>query len=143
MIPSRKDVRKGVADLLRANVTAAQVIYHYQEGDFGGASPVVRVTSAGSSRPRLTLRGQKTFFFLGIEVFVLYRDENNPSAWTPENAEDALDDVEQQVSQILIGSHNTPLWNDITFEARSMIDTIVLGGVTYVYEVIPIQVEVF
>lgn len=144
--PNRSEARVVLAELLEAGVSSAQAVYHYQADDFGGQSPVVCVTSRASDRKRLTLgdtRGQAAFGY-DLHTFVLYRDPENPEAWTPAQAEDALDLIEQEIFAVVLANPKTAAWRAIAYaEPTEARDTVIIGGVIYLHEVIPVAVSVF
>lgn len=143
---NRSVARKAFAELLEAEATSAQAVYDHQADDFAGQSPVICVTSAASERTRLTLadtRGQATFA-VDVHTFVLYRDPEDPEAWGPEQAEDALDQLEQEVAAVVLSNPRTDAWKAIAYaeptEARSVVE---IGGVVYLHEVIPVAMRVY
>lgn len=138
---SRETVRKELAGLFESLTPAAQAVYDYQAAEFEGKSPVVMITSAGTTRMNLTTQGMKARIFFGVHIFVLHADPD--SGWTEADAEDALDQVEYEVSLILEAHQRTSYWESIEWEGSSIIDKITVSGDPYLYEVIPIAVEVF
>jgi hypothetical protein len=141
---TRKDIRATLAALLAANVPSAQAVYAYQVADFQGQSPVIALTSSGSERAPMTLRGARSTFWINAHVFVLYADA--ASGWTEEMAEDALDQVEGEIAAVVGNPDNarSVSWEAIFYNGRSNADqAAVIGGETYLHEVIPLQVEVF
>lgn len=143
---NRSAARAALAELLEAEVTSAAAVYGYQADDFEGQSPVLCVTSRASERQRVTLgdtSGRATFGF-DLHTFVLYRDPENPGAWTPAQAEDALDQVEQEVATVILTHPRTAAWRGIAYaEPSEARDVVVIGGITYLHEVIPVAVAVF
>lgn len=146
MPANRSESRKALASFLQSEVTAATAVYDHQADDFDGQSPVICVTSRASDRKRLTLgdtRGQATFGF-DLHVFVLYRDPQAPTVWTPAQAEDALDQLEQQVWSAILAHPRTAAWRAIAYaEPSEARDIVPLGGVVYLHEVIPVAVSVY
>src|SRR5262245_52350329 len=96
MTANRKPLRAALRTLLKAEVSAAQEVYGYGKARFGGQSPVVAITSAGSERARLTMQGSQLTATFEVHTFVIHSDPD--SNWTEEHAEDTLDDVEQQIA---------------------------------------------
>lgn len=139
--PSRKAIRKELAALLAANVPSVQSVYDYAKPDLEGETPVILVTGMGIERPRMTLQGNKTTIYLVAELFVLYSDE--ATGWTPDQAEDALDDLEQEVAVVLqdYKSHDG-YWKTAYYGDRSQIAKLPIGGYVYLYEVLPFNMEV-
>lgn len=143
---SRQESRATLASFLAAEVASAQAVYGHQADDFAGQSPVVCVTSRASDRKRLTLgdtRGQATFGY-DLHTFVLYRDPANPETWTPAQAEDALDLLEQEIWAAILAHPKTAAWRAIAYaEPTEARDVVIIGGVTYLHEVIPVAVSVY
>ncbi len=142
MSANRADVRKTIATLIRANSSLAQVVYSCMPADFQGQSPVVTVTGAGSERPRMTLRGGKTTFHLVVETFVLYSDPTATPPWTEANAEDAMDGLELEIATIVDKNPSGSGWSDLRYETVSAVSKVTIGGKAYLYEAIPLVVEV-
>ena len=141
-ITSRQVAREAIASLIRARSTLAQVVYEYMPGNFAGASPVVTITGSGSERPRMTLRGVKTQFHLMVETFVLYADPDASPPWTEHDAENTLDALEAEVAQIVENNASGERWSSLTYETTSVVSKVTIGGVAYLYEAIPLVVEV-
>ena len=140
---SRETVRKDLYGLLEAGVPAAELVIAYQSSDFGGKSPVVMITSAGTTRQQFTAIGLKGRFYFGIHVFVLHADPDSVPPWTEEDAEDMIDQVEYEIAQVFGANQTSEYWQGITWEDTSIIDKITVSGDPFLYEVIPVAVEVF
>lgn len=139
---SRREVRQAIASLIRAQSTLAQAVYPYLPPDFAGSSPVITVTGAGSERPRITMRGVKTSFRLVVETFVLYSDPSATPPWTPEDAENTMDDLEADIAVIVANNPTGECWNALSYETVSAVSKVSIGGVAYLYEAIPLTAEV-
>jgi hypothetical protein len=137
---SRETVRKAFATLLESGVTQAQDVYPYQVGDFNGQSPVLVVTSGGTERRNLTLRNRIPKYWFDIHVFVLYAEPD--ASWGEDDAEDALDNIEQAIATIIDANQQTANWSKIDYDGRSKADSLVIAGTEYRHEVIPVVVEV-
>lgn len=142
---NRATVRAAFASLLNTALVSSgsgivQAVYAYRAGDFGGQSPVVVVTSAGSLRERYTFQGTKPSYLLDTFVFVAYSEGD--TSWDAEDSEDALDDIEAKIAEVLDSNQRTANWNGLTQEgpsnAREDVD---IGGVAYRREVITIRVD--
>ena len=120
----------------------AQAVYNYQIGDFAGQSPVVTVSSGGSLRSRRTITNTNwdNVFYLNVHVFVLYAEPDNVN-WTDAHAEDALDDIERRIADVLMINRSTANWDVINYAGRSNRISIDIGGDEYSTEIIPTQVE--
>jgi hypothetical protein len=141
MSASRKDIRETFANLLRDLVTAAQVVYDHQPGDFGGQSPAVTVGSGGSERSSFTFAGSQSVFYLDVHVFVRVGEDGGP--YTQADAEDALDAVEQQIAASLDAVRRGAKWESIDYAGRSEAAFVLVDGLEYKRESIPLQVTVF
>ncbi|MEZ4558733.1 MAG: hypothetical protein R3A10_08095 [Caldilineaceae bacterium] len=143
---SRKTCRDALATLLGTALVGdgkpAQAVYGYQVGDFAGASPVVTVSSAGSTRLRSSF-GQcwSNVFDLSIHVFVLYSDEGS---WGEDDAEDALDTIEAAVADVVLANAtDAGVWDLLSYaEEPTFTDAVEIGGVAYRRETIPVRCTV-
>lgn len=145
MSASRADMRKHLASLLETalvgNDKPAAAVFDYQVGDFNKLSPIVTVTSGPIERRHQGFAPcWHTTVTLLIHVFVLYADGNG---WTEENAEDAIDDIEATVADVLLANPQSDYWHKATYaEQPTLIDGIEIAGVEYRREVIAVQMEV-
>lgn len=137
---SRKVVREELAGLLEAGVPAAELVIDYQASEFDGKSPVLMITSAGTVRDMMTFDGLKAKFYFGVHVFVLHADPN--SGWTEAQAEDLIDQVEYEISLVFEANQRSQYWEAIVWEDTSVIDKITVSGEPFLYEVIPVSLEV-
>jgi hypothetical protein len=139
MTGNRKDVRKEVAAYLTANLVGTgkplQAVYPYKKSDFGGASPVGLVISAGSSRPVFTARGRRLIANLEVWIFVLYADPNGASREA--EAEDQIDDIEAALEPLLGGVEHEGMALD--YRQATVVTQLPVGGLVYLWEIIPIQ----
>lgn len=138
MTANRQTIRETIASGLSAAVTSAQAVYTHASGDIAGQSPVLRVLSAGSLRQPLSQRGNRALFYLTIQVWVLYADPD--AGYTEQNAEDALDQIENQIAAWLASSNS--IAQVINFAGRSAVTAVDLGGEAYMVEEIPLEVSV-
>jgi hypothetical protein len=138
---SRAQVRLELHSLLTEGVPSAEQVVKYQSADFQGKSPTVMVVGAGTMRSQFTVIGLKAKFYFGVHVFVLHADPD--SGWTEEDAEDAIDQVEFEIAQVFEANQKNQYWEAIQWEETSIVDRIVVSGDPFLYEVIPISVEVF
>jgi hypothetical protein len=142
MTPARTDGRKALAGLLdTALSTVVDAVYAYRVGDLAGQSPVVTVSSGGSDRPRLTARGGRSTNFYQIDVFVVYAVEG--TAWGEDEAEDAVDAIEQLIAGVVTANQVTANWAALDFSEQSQRVDVAIGGVEYIREVIQLQAEVY
>ena len=140
----RKTIREAFATLLTSALTAAQVVYDHQPGDFGGQSPAVTVGSGGSSRPPMTFQGNQTTVYLDVDVFVL-TSESAGGSYTQADAEDALDQVETQLAGVIAADANQEngTWNTLDYADRSQTEFVIVDGKEYKRERIPIAIGIF
>lgn len=140
---NRKTIRKAIADLLKVGLVGegkpVQAVYDHQVGDFNGQSPVVVVSSGGSLHEPGSFDGSHAAFWLNVQVFVLYASADGN--WNEEDAEDALDDIDEAISGIFSDNQVSLHWQSITQDERSLTDGIEIGGVEYRIELISIRVE--
>lgn len=141
MPADRAAARAALAQILAAEVSAAQAVYAYQPGDFGGQSPVVCVSSGPIRRPPLSFRGGQAALQLVVDVFVLYADEG--AGYTEADAEDALDQVEHQVAGVVARYQEAGAWNTLDYAGDTTVDFLTIGGVPYKHERIPLAALLF
>ncbi len=142
MSSSRKDIRTALANLLRANVSAAQAVYAYPPGDIAGQSPVLVVSSRGSRRSDLTFQGQQHDARLAIDVYAAV--PITAGSYTDETAADVLDTIEAQIADVVRDtSVLEPTWQAIDLDGDSTIEIGVWDGAPYYRERIPITVTVY
>lgn len=122
----------------------ASAVYNYQIGDFEGRSPVVIVSSGGSLREHFSISSGdwQNVFYLNIHTFVLYAQPSNVN-WTEAHAEDALDDIERRIADVIMTNRDNAAWDMIKFAGRSIRTSVDIGGDEYIMEAIPVQVEKF
>ena len=133
-VQSRKAVREEVGMLLTTRLTGAQQVYTDQPSGFGGQSPVVVVASSGSEREganKRTFGGPiAPLFALDVYVFVLA---------SATNADDALDDLEAAVAQLVADEPQAQTWTAIGYGGRTETEFVtVLDGSEYKRERIPL-----
>jgi len=139
---SRQELREAVANLLKAKSVVAQEIFPYLPSDFGGKSPIVCITGAGSERTRITSRGSKATFHIVAETFTLYSDPNATPPWTPQDAENTMDALEEDIATIVASNPSSEHWTSLMYETTSAVSKVTVGGVAYLYEIIPLVAEV-
>ncbi len=133
-VQSRRAVREEIGRLLRSRLTGAQQVYDDQPTSFDGQSPVVVVASSGSEREGTNKR---TFggpiaptFALDVYVFVVA---------TTTNADDALDDLEQAVAQLVSDAPIGATWTALGYGGPTETSfVVVLDSTEYKRERIPL-----
>ena len=145
-VASRAAVRAAIASGLAATgvmPTAKGNIYDYMRSGFAGVSPVVRVLSAGSVRPRDPQHGKPSRFYYTVQLWVLYFERGD--AGQQEAAEDTLDALEAELTAWLGNltvRSNPGLWRDLGWFDASRIDVRQVAGHSYIVEDVPIEVMV-
>lgn len=141
MIGTRKQVRKEFARLLAAALVGtglpAQAVYAYRIGDFLGQSPIVAVSSRGTQNAALSFQGIKAVHRLQVDIFVLYSNTNG--SWNEELAEDALDDIEKAIADVVQSNSTNTYWQLVTEPEISDRIDIVEGGTAYINEQIILE----
>lgn len=143
---SREVVRKALAAGLAADgvmPSAKGNIYAYMRSGFAGASPVVRVLSGGSERPRDAHHGKPSFFFFTVQMWVLYFERGTPAQQA--EAEDTLDALERELTAWmgdLSVRSNPGLWRDLGWVGASQVAVRPVQGHLYLVEDVQIEVTV-
>ncbi len=139
---SRKEVRQELAKILKGRMVSAQAVYSFQVANFGKASPVVYLTGSGSRRAKLTGRGYQSTFKINAHLFVLYASKDG--SWTEENAEDTLDQLEFELAVAVLDVQGNKIISEINYsEASNADDPVVIGGETYLHEIVPLETTCF
>lgn len=141
MSVSRRLIRQRLAQDLKGYLKSAESVYDHKPGQIEG-HPTVFVLSGGTSRDRTVTAGFGAVYYFEIHNLVLYADAS--VNWSEENAEDALDLLDYELSQFMAEKTNlkNELWKSIRYLGRSIIGKIIIGGNTYQDEIIPLQVFV-
>ncbi len=141
MVASRKAVRKALGVMLASIISDEAVsIVDYQATDIKSVAPAVVLTSAGTQRKRITMRGSSAVFTVDVHIFVLHISRKD--GWTESDAEDLLDDIEQQICEAVDNNQSrTGAWSGIRYsDTTNARDSVTLGGTTYLHEVIPLEI---
>lgn len=144
MAISRETVRDEIATELTAAISAAEKVYNHKPIDFGGQFPIVAVEAVSSNRIKKRLGRIDSWsaeFGMTVHFFVLFSDGET---WTKEDADAALDTLEQQFADYMADLDNkSQTWNALVYNGASTIrDDAIIGGVQYINEQIPIMVSV-
>jgi len=134
---NRKDVRNFITStfLKSLNSVDTDSVFPYQTDDIEGRSPVLRLLGSGRDRPKSTMAGAYVIFYFTLQIMTLFTDED----WTPEDAENSIDDVEVELSSVFSPTNSLPSKLGIHIELdRSTIRKDVVGGETYLIEHIPL-----
>jgi hypothetical protein len=134
---SRKTVRNAFAALLVTALEGSgklgQAVKSYRWGGIKGESPVIVVSSDGTSRKQLTFMGTVPTYKIQVDVFVLYNIPQDIS-YTEQTAEDLVDDIEQTIAAVIEANQRTANWDSITQTTPSVREDVTLGGVEYIRE---------
>lgn len=150
-MPNRETYRNAVATLLNAALVGtgkpAQIVYNYKIAKLDGQTPVVVVTTGGSSRgPRENLAYVPGRIDIDIFNFVLYGvvSEVGAVTWTAENSDDTLDLLEKSVLDVIM-NYSGPyqnLWSRWWVNGDSEPDEVLMGSDIYRLERIPTSMEI-
>lgn len=142
---ARADARRELAALLEPALVGpdkpTQAVYHYQAGDFAGRTPVVVVASGAANHEPNGFGCDRTTFQLLVFVFVAYAVPG--SGWTEEDTEDALDDIEALIAEVISANSRTDAWTKIEYAAPTDPAAVVIGGVEYRRELMTFDVQLF
>jgi hypothetical protein len=135
---NRKDVRHEFSVLLM-NAIPEAIIFSGDIADFGGQSPVIVISGAGSNREQITPYDYQPSHHLNVFVFVLYKDE--AAEWDELDAEDLLDDLEHKIFEVIRTNQKGNAWDSITYTTASSASPAPasIGGAEYKIEVIPLS----
>lgn len=131
----RKTIRQNFSMLLTVSLDNAKV-YSGQVADFGGQSPVVIVSGAGSEHDQVTPDLFVSKHNIDVFVFVLYKDE--AANWNEMDAENMLDDIEHKIHQVVMDNQHGEYWNSISYRSPSTETPApaMIGGAEYKVEII-------
>jgi hypothetical protein len=146
MAADRGVIRAQLQTFLLSSVTAAQRIDKNETGDLGSASPVIVISSRGSSRSRLTFQGSRLNAKLWLDIYTLAA-ETTDGEYTYADSADVIDTCEAQIATVF-DSHQRNLpagWEGLDYEGDSAIDFGFFGadGIPRFRERIGIVVTIF
>ena len=75
-------------------------------------------------------------------MFVLYSDPTTTPPWTANDAENTMDALEKEIAELVADNPKGAYWEYLGYETVSAISKVTVGGVAYLYEVIPLVAEV-
>jgi len=145
---TRAEVREELQTVLTAALVGTglpvAVVYKSQVDDFAGQSPVVGVFSGGSERKRLTRTTWAVTYYYLIMTRVLFEDPTAGATWGADEAEDAIDDIERRIAEVLLEKMivHEPFWKHVGYTGRTQTTAEVIGGAEYRGEGIEIAVLV-
>lgn len=141
--PSRKTVRKELAAVIDTAFDNTWDVFAYKTlAAFDKARNIV-VGSLGSGRNiagAATVTADSVFRF-EVYIFVLYQDAGNN--WTAENSEDALDDAEKTLTDVLTDNQTkSGYWDNLEIEGISQATAIEdMLGRTYRREIVTVRCD--
>lgn len=143
---SRSAVRNEIASgLTTALGNAIRQLAGYQKANFEDLTPFVRVYGEGSDRGARggnSIGALMTTYFYTAQAWVPYTWP--ASGWNEEDAENAIDVVEQKVAEWVASDHGGASWHEIAYADRTFINILKLAsGRVYIVEDIPLMVRVF
>lgn len=116
-------VRKTLAGLLQANVSAAQAVHDHEPGDLGTASPVLVVSRRGRGRDPLTFDGHQTHVQLYVDAYFLAA-ESASGGYTYADGADVVDLVAAQIDALIDNSQVIAAagWEAVSYDGDSTIE---------------------
>lgn len=133
-------IRTELATLLSSHIAHKYSVLRYSPSVIEG-SPVIAMARTNSDRPRLTVRGTSAKFIIVIEVYVLQAEAE--SGWTEEKAQDLLDTIEAEITDV-VSQHakNGTNWDSLDYTRPSEANMVIMQGKPYWWERIYLTVEV-
>lgn len=143
MAINRETIRDELAIALATAMSSAEEVYNHKPVDFDGKMPVVAVEAVGSQRIKKrfgNVTGWIIEFSFLVHTFVLFSEPTN--SWTKQDADDAIDALEQEFAAYMETWATTPqTWRAIEYNGTSGInDNVLISGETYINERIPVKV---
>lgn len=142
-VVNRKTIREALALLIDNDFNSDWDVFNYKTPKFNGKARNIVVSSAGSGR---TIMGADpddpdTVFRFRVFVFVRYSDDAN--SWTTHNSEDALDQAEKDLTDLLTDNYTSANWERLTIEGESDPDNVIdEGGQVFRREIITVRTEI-
>ena len=140
---ARAALAAGLRTKLVTTATCADAVYASREEHFaeiaytGGKIRVVMVSSAGSERQiaHLGVSSRRVYFSFDVFTFVAFGD----GVTTEAQAEDARDLIEKNIADYLTDNQKATTWDEIVVTGPTVTQTLVVGGVAFKYEEIPVR----
>jgi hypothetical protein len=145
---SRKTARAALGLILKNNLEGvgglAQAVYDHAPADFA-TSPVVFVRSAPSLRKRVGIGQTKSINHCSLEILIYVLAGGDVTDWKPEDSQDAFDDLEAAVSQLVVQNPTNAAWKSLTLRDQPTevfhLPAPDTGGFPYDVEIITVDVE--
>lgn len=145
MSAQREAARKALAVLfaseLVGNGQPVSAVFNHMPADFKNQSPVIVVSSGGSTRSKLTFQNVTSAYRILLTLFVAYPAAGD--AMAEHEVETLLDAIEERISDIVHSHNKTDEWKSLSYADITSIDSVLIGGKEYRREVIPLAVEVY
>ena len=145
MSAQREDARKALAvlfgELLGNGQSDVKAIYNHMPADFKSQSPVIVVSSGGSTRGKITFQAVKSAYRVIVTLLVAYPAAGD--AQQEHEVETQLDEIEERISDIVHSHNKTDQWKALSYADITSIGSVLIGGKEYRQEVIPLAVEVY
>lgn len=137
---NRKDLRDDLKTLFTDELVGenlpVKTVEDSKVTSLEGETPLLSILSAGSTRGRMTPEGFRAGFRFTLQVWVI----QSMSGWSYADAEDALDDIEADIADIISDNAVTSDWDHLELDGESEVNEAVVSGVPYYMESIPIAV---
>lgn len=135
---NRETSRDALATLLDAGMTNAQEVHGYLKGDLGGLSPIIMVTSVGTTRKGHGIGTSKFLsrFRFAVLIFVRDYDPTWDENYTEQEVEDTLDLLDKELADVIADNRGDDAWEYLSLEEGYTEVTSVTdeGGIAYMVE---------
>jgi hypothetical protein len=121
-----------------------EALFAYRPGDFNKASPVVLVTSGGTTTRQLTARGTAPSYFINVFTLVLRGAKDNEESeedYSEQVSEDILDEIADLIEQWVADNPTSEAWQSIEYDGRSQVGIDPFIGEAYWVERTTLRVE--
>ncbi len=127
---------------LRTELDLVEATFNYLPSNPEGVSPIVAVAPLSTDRMGSTSKRRKADHLLAVYIMCLYSSSTGPideqASWGSLNA------IEHAISETLNASnHVEGYWMSITYNEPSAISVAVFDNHGYLFEAIPLRVQVF
>ena len=144
MAVDRQDVREALAIAAAPYMTSAKVVFDQMPDSIGKNWPILAFEATGSRRVRAQFTSLQSTFYFNVYIIVLYADKKE--GWTKAQADDTVDAMEHEFATFVEANPKSAgNWNNLAYGDRSIVTPPItdMGGRRYVFEQIPIAVEVY
>ncbi len=127
---------------LKAEENLVEATFNYLPTNPDGLSPIAAVVPLSTDRMGSTSRRRKMDPLVAIYIMVLY--SSSAAAIDEEAAWEALNDIEHATAETLNASNRVDgYWMSITYNETSAISVAVFDNHGYLFEAIPLRIQVF